>query len=145
MISPGGTVSGALPPQPVPLCLACQASRRLWLDFQSALGHGLSAIDADSVAAVLQPDQSVEHQQPAGLGRGENGLGAVRLGQVGARVRRILGIVGDERMLLMRSVQHRDRAVEFVAYIFKALSRGCDIQPAHTRSASKTSGIAPTS
>jgi len=59
-----GLASGRSAPQPVtsiPLCLATQASRRLWLDFQSALWHRLAAIDADAVAAVLQPDQRVKH------------------------------------------------------------------------------------
>lgn len=95
-----------LPPQPVLLALTCHTSGSLRLRLKAAIGHRTATIDAKPVAALIQPAKRLKYEHSPGFGRGEYRLGAIRLRQVRSGVGRILRIVGDERMLMVSSVQH---------------------------------------
>lgn len=78
-------------PRPVVLGLAADAPGGLRARLKTPFRHAVPAINAGTVAAVVEPGERVKHQSALLPGRFEYRLAAVGLGKVGAGVRGIRG------------------------------------------------------
>jgi SAM-dependent methyltransferase len=106
-------VKKRLPPAAVALGLARDAAGCRGAGLEARLGDLASALNATTVAAIVDPGERGQHLDALGHRRLDGRGVPVRLGQVGARVARLRAATPDQ---VMFTHQDRDRPVQVGAH-----------------------------
>ena len=110
-------------PHPVVLGLAADAPGGLRARLKTPFRHAVPAINAGTVAAVVQAGKRVKDLPALLPGRFEHRLAAVGLGKVGACVRGIPRIADGSIVCVILPLQDRNGPVQAVANLLKTLAR----------------------
>jgi hypothetical protein len=105
-----------------PLGLAADAAGSVRAGVEPALGYGVTAVHALSVAGLVDAGQRGEHPVTLLAGGQQDRLGAVGLGENGSRVARIRRIPRARHGLGPLALQDGDRPVQVVAHLLQALA-----------------------
>jgi SAM-dependent methyltransferase len=116
-------VKRPLPSPAVALRLAGDAAGGRGAGFEARLGHRARAVDAPSVAAVVDPGQRGEHLGAVGQRRLHGRGVPVRLRQVRASVARLCAAAADK---VVFTREYRNRSVQVGAHFLKALTGNAD-------------------